>query len=41
MNGTLIAPPKAPRPQNLWLEGSMYIGIGTLVLVIILLVILF
>jgi hypothetical protein len=29
------------RPDNLWLEATMYIGIGTLVLVIILLIILF
>jgi hypothetical protein len=29
------------RTDNLWLEATMYIGIGTLVLVIILLIILF
>jgi hypothetical protein len=39
--GTPIALTKARRLDNLWLEGTMYIGIGTLVLVIILLIILF
>ena len=39
--GTPITLAKTRRPDHLWLEGTMYIGIGTLVLVVILLVILF
>jgi hypothetical protein len=39
--GTPITLAKTRRPDHLWLEGTMYIGIGTLVLVVILLIILF
>jgi hypothetical protein len=39
--GSPTALTKTRRPDNLWLEATMYIGIGTLVLVVILLIILF